>query len=216
MSTLVAVASTAGPASATPLVNCNVTATVNFALNGPGLSANGFTSANKTGGTGISGTALSGGGSCGSASVTVPGIITTKGTKCKGPGSPSAGCSVKGTFLYDNWGGFTSLATLKSVTKSLKSVSVTYAGVTYVLKTTSTAPSGCSSGTYGNELGFQINGTVKAPKADKGMTSTLIACLGADSGSGASGNFNTDSSNQAGPVATATIDGATSSITIGS
>ena len=66
-------------------------------------------------------------------------------------------------------------------------------------------------------MGFQIVGTVKAPKQDKGQTSTLTACLGAITGSGLKpgDDFFNAAVDQQGTVATAAIDPSVSTVQVG-
>ena len=114
---------------------------------------------------------------------------------------------------YDSWSNFES-GGVASVQKSLKKLTFTINGITYSTTTTSAAIDGsCANG----EVGFLITGTVKAPKNDKAQTDTLAACLGTVTGPGVVGSPPTFTGNLFGPgtVATAQIDPATSTISVG-
>jgi hypothetical protein len=201
---LVAVTQTAAVAKTKPppdpARNCTLSGTVIFAP--PGLSAQGTTTSNsalKKTATTTSGTNF-GGGCTGS----IPPVrIVSKSTKCKGPNNPpNTGCQAKKTWWYDGESSFASSSTLTTITKSIKKITFTLDGVTYMTKTTGAAELVCTNG----DVGFKISGTVKKPKNDKGQSSVVDVCLGSDTGPGTTGSFFNDLLSGTGTIATAQID----------
>ncbi len=194
-----------------PARNCSVHGTVHFQA--PGLSAHGSVSSTLK----VSDTTTSGVG-FGGCTGSVPNLtIASKNTKCKGPNDPAGtACEAKKTYSYDSESSFASTATVASIAKSLKKLDFTIDGVTYATKTTgATAAGTCFDASLGGtEAGFIINGTVKSPKQDKGEITKLTACLGSDSGPGTSGVFFADLGSGIGTIATASIDGVSSSASI--
>ena len=207
VSTVGLIGATTGVASASkappnPPITCSVSGTVHFAS--PGITKSGSEDTSKTSQTTTSGDAAS---SCGAGGSSIPNLtISTKSTKCKGAGNPDAVCTAKGEFEYGSWGDFVADGTM-SITKSIKKLSVELDGVTYLLKTTNAADTACFPTSGPTEVGFAITGEVKSPKADKGETSTLTACLGTDTGPDTTGTFAGDYNSSTATVATATIDG---------
>jgi hypothetical protein len=206
---------TAGAASKPPpdpAVTCSVSATVNFAS--PGISTPGSVHASKTSSTTT--TAESFGGGC---TGTAPANnIVSDGVKCTGSGMPSSNtaCTAKKptTYGYDSWSNFESTGTA-SIQKALKKLSFTIDGIAYSAKTT--AASTIVGGACGSEAGFNVSGTISAPKNDKGQTFSLNACLGASTAAPGSAPLNSTSNfalNAFGPgtVASAQLDPATSTI----
>jgi hypothetical protein len=193
-------------------VNCTVAGTVTFAA--PGLSKEGTVTTAKTSSTNAT-THFTGCGSSAALSVS----IVSKNTKCKGANDPSGtACEAKHTDVYDTESGFASTGTA-SIAKSLKKLSFTVDGVTYGTKTTSATAASCTDsvsppGGVPTETGFKVSGEVKTPKNDKGQITTLIACLGTDTGPGTSGSFLEDLGSGIGTIATAAIDGNTSTLSI--
>ncbi len=197
-----------------PAATCSISATITFAP--PGISNNGSVGTSKTSTTTTSGETfgtVAGDPAC---SGSAPNLaITSKSTKCskKVAGQPSSNPACEpGMYGYDSWANFES-GGVASVQKSLKKLVFTINGITYSTKTTSAAIDGnCANG----EVGFLINGTVKAPKNDKAQTDTLAACLGTVTGPGVVGSPPTFTGNLFGPgtVATAQIDPATSTISV--
>jgi hypothetical protein len=194
-------------------VNCGAAGSVQFQA--PGLSKNGSISATlKTSVT----TATSSFGGCGGSSP-LSVSISSKNTKCKGPGNPAGTqCVAKHTYSYDTESSFATTGTA-SILKSLKKLTFTVAGRTYQSKSSAASAISCTDvtsppGGDPTEAGFKITGTVKSPKNDKGETVTLIACLGTDSGPGTSGSFFDDLGSGNGTIAGASIDGHTSSLAI--
>jgi|HubBroStandDraft_6_1064221.scaffolds.fasta_scaffold17290_2 hypothetical protein len=220
MSAVAVVGATGGVAGAVvgppdPAVTCTISATVTFAP--PGISSNGQVGTGvKSTQTTVSSETLGGAGCVGSSSINP---ITAKTVKCvKGqPGQPSTnpGCNgVKGTEGWDSWGDFASTGTA-TILKSTKKLNFTINGIPYQTKNTSAAAIGCPGG----EVGFQISGTIKAPKNDKGQTDVLTACLGTVTGTSLQGSTPFMFQNQVfapepTTVATAQIDPVTSSVAI--
>jgi hypothetical protein len=118
---------------------------------------------------------------------------------------------VKGTEGWDSWGDFEDTGTA-SVLKDVKKLDFTINNITYETKNTSATDVGCAGG----EVGFQISGTVGAPKNDKGQSDVLTACLGTVTGTDLVGPTFTDNLFAPEPttVASAQIDPSTSSIVI--
>jgi hypothetical protein len=220
MSALAVIGLTNGVAGAAtgppdPAVTCTIGATVTFAP--PGISTNGQVGTGvKETSTTVSSETLGGAGCTGSSSIAP---ILSKTVKCvkNQPGQPSTnpGCNgVKGTEGWDSWGDFAATGTA-SVLKSTKKLSFTINGIPYVTKNTSASNVSCSGG----EVGFQISGTIKAPKNDKGQTDVLTACLGVVTGTSLQGSTPYMFQNQLfapepTTVATAQIDPATSTVAI--
>ena len=201
------VAGAAGP-------TCTVSGTVNFAA--PGISHAGAASASKTSTTTTSATTFGGAGCSGGA----PGNnITSKSTKCD---KHTAGLPVSnpactpGNYGYGSWANFTTGGTA-SIQKSLKKLSFTLNSVAYKTKTTGASEILPGGACGASEVGFQIVGSVSSPKASKGQTSTLNACLGTITGTGLKpgDNFLAAVIDQIGTVATANIDPATSTVHVG-
>jgi len=195
-----------------PARNCSVAGSVVF--QSPGLSKSGSISA--TAKTSVTTASTSFGGGCTGSTPTVN--ITSKNTKCKGPGSPAANCVTKKTYSYDSEAGFASTGT-SSILKSLKKLNFTVDGVAYQTKSTGASSIGCTDATsppngIPQEVGFKITGVVKSPKNDKGETTTLNACLGTDGGPGTTGSFLSDLGSGIGVIATASIDGNSSTLAI--
>jgi hypothetical protein len=218
MSVIGAIAGTSGVAGAKgaappdPGVTCTIGATVTFAP--PGLSVNGQVGTGvKTSDTNVSDESLGGAGCVGSTSIAP---IVSKTVKCvkNEPGQPSSnpGCDgVKGTEGWGSWGDYADTGTA-SVLKDVKKLDFTINGIGYETKNTSASDVSCAGG----EVGFQISGTVGAPKNDKGQTDVLTACLGAVTGTDLQGpDFqNNLFAPEPTTVATAQIDPSTSSIVI--
>jgi hypothetical protein len=218
MSVIGAIAGTSGVAGAKgaappdPGVTCTIGATVTFAP--PGLSVNGQVGTGvKTSDTNVSDESLGGAGCVGSTSIAP---IVSKTVKCvkNEPGQPSSnpGCDgVKGTEGWGSWGDYADTGTA-SVLKDVKKLDFTINGIGYETKNTSASDVSCAGG----EVGFQISGTVGAPKNDKGQTDVLTACLGAVTGTDLQGpDFqNNLFAPEPTTVATAQIDPLTSSIVI--
>jgi hypothetical protein len=169
----------------------------------------------------VSDTTTSGVGFGGGCTGSVPNlVIASKNTKCKGPNDPAGtACEAKKTFSYDGEASFASNTTIAALQKSLKKLDFTIDGVTYATKTTSASSTTCTDAVSppgGNpvEAAFVINGTVKSPKQDKGQITKLKACLGTDTGPGTTGGFFNDLGSGTGTIATASIDGNTSTVTI--
>jgi hypothetical protein len=222
--TLGVVASTAGTAFAGsgpngPTVTCSIhDSTVTFAP--PGLSKNGSENTSKTDTTTTNPSSLECGSTGGSG--TLPGqTITSKATKCKGAGDPDPACTVKGDYAYDSTAQFAAAGTT-TLEKALKKVSITVSGgtigtTTFSLKTTGGSEIVEKAPCASNEVGFELTGDVKGPKSPdnyKGGTSTLVACLLGDTGPGTTGNFAHDIITGTGTIATASLDPATSTLTI--
>jgi hypothetical protein len=201
------VAGAAGP-------TCTVSGTVNFAP--PGISKNGSASASKSSTTTTSATTFGGAGCSGGSG---PNTITTKSTKCDkhtaGQPASNPACT-PGNYGYGSWSNFVSGGTT-SIQKALKKLTFTLNSVTYKTKTTAASEILPGGACGGSEVGFKIVGTVTSPKAAKGQTSTLNACLGAITGSGLNpgDNFLAAAVDQIGTVATAAIDPAFSTVTVG-
>ncbi|MGH9078687.1 MAG: hypothetical protein ACRDYE_01175 [Acidimicrobiales bacterium] len=142
--------------------------------------------------------------------------ITSKSTKCDkhtaGLPTTNTACT-PGNRGYDSWANFTSGGTA-SLQKALKKLNFTINGIAYQTKTT--AASEVIEGACGSEVGFQLTGTVKAPKPDKGQTATLLACLGSITGTGLNpgDTFFDAAIDQIGTVATAQIDPSVSTVSI--
>ncbi len=198
---------TAGVAGAA--TTCSVAGTVTFAA--PGISHNGAAGPSKTSTTTTSGTTFGGGCTGGSPAMN----ITSKSTKCDkhtaGLPSSNPACT-PGNYGYGSWANFASGGTA-AIQKSLKKLSFTLNGTAFKTKTTGASVIGCP----GSEAGFKLVGTVSSPKADKGQTSTLSACLGVITGTGLNpgDNFGMAALDQIGTVQTAQIDPATSTVTVG-
>jgi hypothetical protein len=205
---------------------CTVAAAV-VTFASPGLSTPGAesttaktTTTNVSGGN-ISCTGTNGG--TGSGSIGTGGAlsISTKSVKCTGAGAPSTNpaCTAKGEYGYGSWGNFASNG-VASLEKSLKKLPITIGATTLSTKLTSaseTVGGQCTNGAHGGtEAGFTINYTVKGPKADKGQTAVVVACLGSVTGSGETNpnSFFQDASSGAGTVFTATVDTHVSSVTV--
>lgn len=215
--TLAAVAATSGPASASS-VSCTVTANVAFAA--PGLSRNGTGSATaKTTSTSVTGSVLTcntGNGSLGTLT------ITSKSNKCTGAGtgkSPAVepACIAKKNPIYVYGSLFDFAGSGPSIQKSLKKLSFSIGTTAYSLKTSSAGEitgTGANTACGAGVVGFDIMGTVKAPKTLKGAPFTTVACLVTDSGPGTSGTFANDLGVPGITITNATIGGL-SSLTIG-
>ena len=90
-------------------------------------------------------------------------------------------------------------------------------GVIYATnKNVSTSNIGVGGACGSSEIGYQSVGHVQSPKADQSLTMTVTMCLGAITGSGLNpgDNFYNASVDQIGTVDTATVDPATSSVSI--
>jgi hypothetical protein len=209
-------ASAKTPAPPDPAVTCTVSGTVNFAP--PGISKNGAVSASKVSTTTTSATTFGGAGCSGGSG---PNTINSKSTKCDkhtaGMPSSNPACT-PGNYGYGSWANFVSGGTT-SIQKALKKLNFTIGAIAYQTKTTGASEilPGATNPCGNNEVGFQIVGTVKAPKNDKGQTSTLNACLGNITGTGLNpgDNFLAAAVDQVGTVATAAIDPAFSTVHVG-
>jgi hypothetical protein len=211
-----------------PARNCSYTATVTFAP--PGISKNGSLSGIKTSSTTATGNSYN----CGGAGMaTSPDVnIMSKATafcdkkvvgqqdnKGANPTSnPLCTAQTSKTWVYDTASGFASGGTT-TLQKAIKKTFLTLGAEVYLLKTTTVAAI-APGGSCGSEVGFLINGQVKKPKQDKAQTSTVKACLGADTGPGTTGSFAADLISELGgntgiTIATATVDPATSTLHIG-
>jgi hypothetical protein len=157
-----------------PAVTCSVSATVNFAS--PGISTPGSVQAGKT--TTTNTTSESFGGGC--TGTAPPNMIASSGVKCTGVGTPSSNTACPGKkptmYGYGSWQNFEDTGTA-SIQKALKKLNFTINGIAYSAKTTASAQ--IVGGVCGSEAGFQVSGTIAAPKNDKGQTFNLNACLGA-------------------------------------
>jgi len=202
-----------------PAVTCTVSGTVNFAA--PGISKDGSVTTLKKTVTTTSATTFGGG--CTAGSGGAGNTILSKAVKCdkhtagqtKPATSPSTNPACEpGMSGYGSWANFTSGGTA-SIQKALKKLNFSIDGIAYQTKTTGSAE--VIGGACSNEVGFQITGTVKAPKQDKGQTSTLTACLGAITGSGLKpgDDFFKAAVDQIGTVATTQIDPAFSTVHVG-
>jgi len=206
---------TAGAASKPPpdpAVTCSVSATVNFAS--PGISTPGSVHASKTSTTTTTSESF-GDGCTGSAPAN---NIVSDGVKCTGPSTPSSNtaCTAKKptTYGYDSWSNYASTGTA-SIQKALKKLSFTINSIAYSAKTTASKTISCAD----SEAGFQVSGTISAPKNDKGQTFTINACLGASTAAPGSAPLNSTSNfaaNAFGPgtIASAQLDPATSTISV--
>jgi len=200
----------AGPPD--PPVTCTISSTVTFAA--PGISLNGQVGTGvKTTQTTVSSETLGGVGCVGSSSINP---IVAKTVKCvkNQPGQPSTNpaCNgVSGTEGWDSWGDFAATGTA-TILKSTKKLNFTINGIPYQTKNTSATSVSCAGG----EVGFQISGTIKAPKNDKGQTDVLTACLGTVTGTSLLGPNFQDNLFAPAPttVASAQIDPATSTVAI--
>lgn len=195
-----------------PPVQCTVSATVTFAA--PGISTPGSISTSKDSTTSTSDETF--GPDPSGCTGTGPALsIVAKSTKCSKttPGQPSSNSACEpGNYGYDSWTNYANSGA-STLQKAVKKLSFTINGIAYSSKTTSAAAYSCSGG----EVGFKVTGTVSAPKADKGQSAVLIACLGATTGTGTSSNCQASFVNCVygpGYVATAKIDPTTSSIAI--
>jgi hypothetical protein len=198
-----------------PARSCTAHGTVHFQA--PGLSKTGSVSPTLK----VSDTTTSGVGFGGGCTGSVPNlVIASKNTKCKGPNDPAGtACEAKKTFAYDGESTFASGSTITSLEKSLKKLDFTIDGVTYQTKTTGASAISCTDATSPPggqpvEAGFNIKGTVKSPKQDKGETTSLNACLGTDGGPGTSGSFFDDLGSGVGVITTASIDGVSSTVSV--
>jgi hypothetical protein len=207
------IASAKTPVPPDPARSCKAVGTVHFQA--PGLSKHGSVSTTLKKSTTTASITINGG--CTGSVPTVS--IVSKNTKCKGANDPAGtACTAKGQFSYDTESSFASTGT-SSIQKSLKKLTFTVDGVTYQTKTTSATSITCNDavappGGIPTEVGFKVIGTVKKPKQDKAQTSTFNACLGTDTGPGTSGSFFSDLGSGNGTIATAAIDGNTSTLTI--
>jgi len=198
---------------ADPPRTCTVSGSVAFQA--PGLSKTG--SVSSTAKTSVTTASSSFGGGCTGSTGSLN--ITSKNTKCKGADDPTGtACAVKKTYSFDTEASFASTGT-SSILKSLKKLNFTLDGVAYQTKATAASSIGCTDsvsppGGIPQEVGFQITGTVKGPKQDKGQTAVLSVCLGTDSGPGTTGSFLSDLGSGTGTIAGASIDGNTSTATI--
>ena len=212
----------AGAAANTP-ITCAFTGTVSFGA--PGLSHFGSATPNKTSTTNTSGSTFSGpqcglnGSNPGNLTAQFPAhmIVSKNTTKCSKtiPNNPIPGC-VKGDYVTDQASALTSGSTGASLKKALKKGTLALPGGVSAPFKTSVA--GTYGGCGGGEQGFQISGTVKN-KSYSYTTFALTICLGADTGSGTSGDFATDVvtalASPSGPtIATATIDPTYSSLVV--
>jgi hypothetical protein len=193
-----------------PAVTCSVSGTVTFAS--PGLSNSGAAEAAKTStatttpvqfGDGCTGQGANGN------------SITSKSIKCAKAGKtqPASNPACEpGEYGYDSWNNFETGGTT-AIQKALKKIFFTINGIAYESKTSSSAE--VVEGTCGPEVGFQLTGTVAAPKQDKGQSAVLTACLGAVTGSGetSSTNFFNDIGGP-GTVTSAQIDPTYSTVEI--
>ncbi len=205
------VAGAGTPPTPNPPVTCSVSGTVTFAS--PGLSQAGSAEAAKTSVSTTTPTTFGDGCTGGSAtgySITSKSIRCAKKATDPEPAS-NPGCQV-GEYGYDSWNNFETGGTT-AIQKALKKLSFTINGIAYSTKTTSSAE--VVEGACGDEVGFAITGTVSAPKADKGQSAVLTACLGAVTGSGetSSANFFDDIGGP-GTVTSAQIDPAHSTVAI--
>ena len=189
-------------------ITCTVSATVNFAK--PGISNAGSVSTKSSSTTEAKDDVLGGSGCTGTGSTLK---IKSASTLCTGAGMPSSNPACftgsKAEYGYDSWnnyetGGASSLS-------SLKVLKFTINDIKYQIDDLSGTAVGCAD----SEVGFSLTGTVKAPKADKGQSADLTACLGSVTGTGL-----TETSNFAGDIGgpgtveTAQVNPATSTIAI--
>ncbi len=193
-------------AGAVSPVTCTVSSTVTFAP--PGLSYTGTATKKPTSKTVTSNPVLGGGG-CPAGSKGKGLKITSNNPACAGVVPPVPGCGTKDPKYYDAAHLFASTG-LSSLTGLKQSVSLGKTKVTLTVSSASVATS-CSSG----EAGFKLTGSASGG----GYSSfTETACLGNDTGSAATGHFGTDLGTVAGGgsgfITTASIDPATSSVTV--
>jgi hypothetical protein len=196
-----------------PTVTCSVGATITFPA--PGLSKVGSENTSKTDTTTTNGVSYT----CGSAgNGTGAGLsIVSKATKCKGDDDPTGtACTAKGEYSYDSASEFASNGTA-NLLKALKKLSITIGTTTFSLKSTSASPIIEAAPCASNEVGFKVTGEVKGPKEPenyKGGTSTFVACLLHDSGSGTTDNFYKDLTGGTATIQSASLDSSHSSLTL--
>jgi hypothetical protein len=204
-----------------PAVTCSLTGTIAFDY--PGLSMNGSTAQEEQGGSIESGpvggpgcVVLSGKGSW-SLNPFFQGVKCDKRTPGVPASNPACEPHLYGSFSWDN---FTSGAITSAVQKYSKShfgFEFIINGNLYIEHSTSSSTI-LSGGLCGSsEIGFQIVGSIHAPKQDKKQPITITDCLGAITGTGLNpgDNFFDASVDQVGVVSTVAIDPATSSVHIG-
>jgi hypothetical protein len=205
-----------------PPVTCSLTGTIDFGY--PGLSKDGSVAAIG----GPYNSIMSG-------PVGGPGCVVESGkgswsgnpffqeVKCDKhtPGLPASNPACQ-PHLYGSlsWGDFTSGAITSAIQKYSKShfgFEFIINGNLYIDHSTSSSTI-LAGGLCGNsQIGFQIVGSIHAPKQDKKQPITITDCLGAITGTGLDpgDNFYDASVDQVGVVSTVAIDPATSSVHIG-
>jgi len=222
----VATVGTSGVAGAVqPNIKCNIVGeTVTFAT--PGISLNGSfttatTSATNTSATTadtckVGSTPETGSSKASTISTSTVGAATT----CTGVNTPVHGCTTPPPqyYSYDSTASYASSGSgLVVPTQKFK-----INGVTYKLKTTTTAaivPDSGPCGLTSGEGGFSIKGTLTAPATYSGDAFKLTACLAGDSGTDTTNNFTNDFNSASGGnasivIATATLDSTTSLLKI--
>jgi hypothetical protein len=205
-------AAATGPAD--PPVTCSVGSTLTFAP--PGISKAGSVTAAKKSFSTISAATLGGCSGSGPAMT-----IQFPNLHCVGPGQPPSNPACQTVYSgtldgYDSWANFESSRMTTAVQKSLKSLSFTINGISYVTKGTVASQILAGGLCGGSEVGFHVVGIVKSPKPDKGQTMTLNLCLGTITGNGlTSSTFSGAASDQNGTVATTAVDPATSTVHVG-
>jgi hypothetical protein len=213
-----------GVASASKPVNgpvgCSISAKVTFAS--PGISNSGSESTKTTSTTSTADETLTNGETaCSGTGKALK--ITSASTECTGNGEPSSNpaCTTGGKkqeYGYNSWNNYETTGT--SSLGSITSLAFTINSIKYTVVPSSSGPTSCTDASVpgGVEVGFKFTGSVSKPTQDAGQSATLIACLGATTGTGTSTdcqeNFEQCIGN-AGTVATATVDPATSTIDIG-
>lgn len=189
-------------------VTCTVSATVDFAK--PGISNAGSVSTKSSSTTEAKDEVLGGSGCTGTGTTLK---IKSASILCTGTGMPSSNPACftgsKKEYGYDSWNNYETSGA--SSLSSLKLLKFTINGIKYEIDDLSGTAVGCAD----SEVGFSLTGTVKSPKADKGQSADLTACLGSVTGTGL-----TETTNFAGDIggpgtlATAQVDPATSTIAI--
>jgi hypothetical protein len=207
-----------------PAVNCGISgASITFAS--PGLTAAGTLTASKTETTSTTGLTLVNGSTTCSGSSAGNSIVSKTGS-CKTEASEYPVCSgatKTEKYAYDSVASFSSSSSTSAIAKSLKSLSLSINGISYVTKTksaTAVTP-GAGNACGASEAGFQINGVVSTPSNDKNQTATAVICLGTvktgvdTAGQAFLTSLGTLEGNSAATDLTVNIDSATSSVAIG-
>lgn len=224
VSTIVLLGATTGTASASPVYSSSpTTCALGLSINwpAPGLSTNGNLTTSSTSSVTISNESSS----CGTAPTLPP--IVNKNTKCTPTSTPiSCPSTQKGYYIENSLSGFATFGATDSLLKYVKKglTSLTAGGITDTLKATAAGvtPSGALScptnpnSGGGTEEGFWIQGVVKASTAGKPYKNQpfqAVICLGGDTGTNTTGNFNKDLGSSA-VITSASADASASYITI--